>query len=90
MQEDRYKPFVLAPLEVIGIDSFDEGGVRLKMRIKTAPQKQWDLGRELRRRIMRALSERGIQMFSAQRTDLAAAAAQYPAVVGAAFCPWDS
>jgi small-conductance mechanosensitive channel len=67
IEEDRYKPFVLAPLEVIGIDSFDEGGVRLKMRIKTAPQKQWDLGRELRRRIMRALSERGIQMFSAQR-----------------------
>jgi small conductance mechanosensitive channel len=67
-REDRYKPFILAPLEVLGVDAFDEGGVRLKVRIKTAPQKQWEVGRELRRRIARALREHGIQMFSAQRT----------------------
>jgi small conductance mechanosensitive channel len=66
--EDRYKPFILAPLEIIGVDSFDENGVRLKMRIKTAAQKQWEVGRELRRRIVDALSEEGIHMFSAQRT----------------------
>ena len=67
-QEDRFKPFILAPLEIGGVDSFDENGVRLKMRIKTAPQKQWEVGRELRRRITEAMAERGIHMFSAQRT----------------------
>jgi moderate conductance mechanosensitive channel len=67
-QEDRYKPFILAPLEVAGVDVFDANGVKLKMRIKTAPQKQWDIGRELRRRIAEAMEERGIPMFSAQRT----------------------
>ena len=67
-EEDAYKPFILAPLEVIGVDAFEESGVRLKMRIKTAPQKQWFVGREFRRRITEALSERGIQMCSPQRT----------------------
>lgn len=66
-REDRYMPFILAPLEVIGVDGFDETGVRLKMRIKTAPLKQWEVGRELRRRILRAFRERGIQMWSPQR-----------------------
>jgi small conductance mechanosensitive channel len=66
--EDAYTPFMLEPLEVIGIDAFDETSVRLKVRLKTAPQKQWFVGREFRRRVYKALSERGIQMWSPQRT----------------------
>jgi len=66
--EDRYKPFILAPLEVLGVDAFEETAVRLKIRIKTAPLKQWEVGRELRRRIVMALHEHGIQMWSPQRT----------------------
>ncbi len=66
--EDRYKPFIMAPLEVIGVDAFEEHAVRLKVRIKTAPLKQWDVGREFRRRINKALQERGIEMWSPQRT----------------------
>ena len=31
------------------------------MRIKTLPLKQWDVGRELLRRIKRAFDERGIE-----------------------------
>ena len=34
----------------------------MKMRIKTVPLKQWDVGRELRKRIKRALDEHGIEM----------------------------
>jgi small-conductance mechanosensitive channel len=67
--EDRYKPFVLAPVEIIGVDSFDEQGFRLKLRVKTAPLKQWDVGRELRRRILRAFQQRGIRMWSPTRTE---------------------
>jgi small conductance mechanosensitive channel len=66
--EDAYRPFILAPLEVIGVDAFEESAVRLKVRIKTAPLKQWFIGRELRRRLLEALEERGIQLFSPQRT----------------------
>ena len=67
-QEDAYAPFILEPLEVIGVDAFEENAVRLKARIKTAPQKQWFIGRELRRRINQALQQRGVAMWSPQRT----------------------
>ena len=67
-KEDAYAPFILAPLEIIGVDSFEENAVRLKVRMKTAPLKQWFVGRELRRRILKALEDRGIQMWSPQRT----------------------
>ena len=62
-REDAYKPFILAPLELIGVDAFNETAVRLKMRIKTVPLKQWVVGRELRRRVMQALQQHGIQMW---------------------------
>jgi small-conductance mechanosensitive channel len=65
--EDAYTPFMLAPLEVVGVDAFEENAVRLKVRLKTAPLKQWFVGREFRRRINKALQERGIQMWSPQR-----------------------
>jgi small conductance mechanosensitive channel len=66
--EDAYQPFMLAPLEVIGVDAFEENAVRLKVRLKTAPLKQWFVGREFRRRLLAALTERGIRLYSPQRT----------------------
>jgi moderate conductance mechanosensitive channel len=68
MQEDAYRPFILEPLEVIGVDAFDESAVRMKVRIKTAALKQWFVGREFRRRINKALYREGIEMWSPQRT----------------------
>jgi small conductance mechanosensitive channel len=67
-REPAFQAFILAPLEIVGLDAFEENAVRLKMRIKTAPLKQWTVGRELRRRLNHALQERGIQMWSPQRT----------------------
>jgi small conductance mechanosensitive channel len=67
-RDDAYSPFILSPLEIIGVDAYEENSVRLKVRIKTAPLKQWFVGRELRRRILKALEERGIEMWSPQRT----------------------
>lgn len=69
LQKDpAFAPFMLEPLEVIGVDEFEQHTVRLKVRLKTAPQKQWFVGREFRRRIHKALAERGIEMWSPQRT----------------------
>jgi len=65
-KEDAYTPFILAPLEVIGVDAFEQTGIRFKVRIKTAPLKQWFIGREFRRRVNDAFQERGIQMWSPQ------------------------
>lgn len=67
-QDDAYKPFILEPLEVIGVDDFEPSAVRLKVRIKTAPLKQWYVGRELRRRMFKAFRDQDIELYSPQRT----------------------
>jgi small-conductance mechanosensitive channel len=60
--DERYRPYVLEPLEVLGVDAFLDSKVTIKTRIKTMPLKQWDVGRELRRRIMAALEANGIAL----------------------------
>ena len=61
-QEDTFKPHILEPLDVYGIESLDSGQMVLKARIKTVPMKQWFVGRELRRRIALTFKERHIQL----------------------------
>jgi small conductance mechanosensitive channel len=61
-RDERFRPFVLEPLEVLGVDAFLDAKVTIKTRIKTAPLKQWDVGRELRRRIMAALDAHDIAL----------------------------
>jgi moderate conductance mechanosensitive channel len=63
LQEDpRYGPFILEPIEIFGVDSFTDWSVHLKLRIKTVPLKQWEVGRELRKRIRKALAQNGVQV----------------------------
>ena len=63
LQSDaRFGPNILEPLEVLGVDAFEETGVTLKTRIKTLPLKQWEVGRELRRRITKTFGARGIEV----------------------------
>jgi small-conductance mechanosensitive channel len=62
------KPHILEPMEVLGVDAFEPGQLVVKARIKTAPLKQWIVGRELRKQIARIMHERGIQMPSQQMT----------------------
>ncbi len=54
-----FGPSILAPIEILGVDAFDDWAVKMKARIKTVPLKQWDVGRELRRRIIKAFEQRG-------------------------------
>ena len=63
-----YRSDVLEPLEILGVDDFGESQVTIKMRIKTIPLKQWDVGRELRRRIKSAFDTRGIEIPFPHRT----------------------
>jgi small conductance mechanosensitive channel len=62
MREPDFTPYILAPLEVLGVDSFDGGHLVIKARIKTVPLKQWVVGRELRRRIAGEFKKRGIRL----------------------------
>ena len=54
-----FGPSILAPIEILGVDAFGEWSVKMKARIKTVPLKQWVVGRELRRRIIKAFAEQG-------------------------------
>jgi moderate conductance mechanosensitive channel len=68
MHDPAYAPNILAPLEVAGVDDFADSQVTIKIRIKTVPLKQWEVGRELRRRIKKTFDERGITIPFPQRT----------------------
>ena len=65
--DDKFGPSILAPLEVVGVDAFADSSVMIKLRIKTVPLKQWEVGRELRRRILRAFRQHGIEIPFPQR-----------------------
>ncbi len=67
-QEPLYQPHILAPLEVYGVDAYDQGRLVLKARIKTVPLKQWLVGRELRKRVARRFTELGIHWPAGETT----------------------
>jgi small conductance mechanosensitive channel len=62
MDDPAFRPHILEPLEVYGVDAFEPGQLVVKARIKTVPLKQWVVGRELRKRIARLFADRGIAM----------------------------
>lgn len=62
MEEEKYKPLILQPLEVLGVDKFADSAVVIKARIKTPPIQQWTVGREMNRRIKKKFDELGIEI----------------------------
>ena len=60
--EESYKSAILSPLQILGIEKFEESQLVIRMMIKTAPLKQWEIGRELRRRIKHRFDEKGIEI----------------------------
>jgi len=62
LQEDpQWKHFLVEEVTVPGIESFGESSVNIRVMAKTVPLKQWDVARELRRRIKRRFDEEGIE-----------------------------
>jgi moderate conductance mechanosensitive channel len=64
----EFGPFILEPLDVMGVDSFADSAVIIKARIKTAPIKQWMVGREFNRRMKKRFDELGIEIPFPHRT----------------------
>jgi len=60
--EEPYKSAILEPLKILGVERFGESQLVIRMMVKTVPLKQWDVGRELRRRIKKRFDEKGIQI----------------------------
>jgi small-conductance mechanosensitive channel len=61
-QDPAFAPAIKEPLEVLGIENLTETGVTVRVRMKTMPQRQWDVTRELRRRIKKAFEAKGIDI----------------------------
>jgi small conductance mechanosensitive channel len=53
---------ILAPIEIIGVDSFGGDSVVLQARFKTKPGKQWSVGREFNKRLKKRFDEVGIPL----------------------------
>ena len=61
-RDEQFGPLILEPLEILGVDAFADWWMQLKLRIKTVPLKQSEVGRELRRRILLAFEKHGIEI----------------------------
>lgn len=60
--EAPYSTMILAPLEAFGVDQLGETHVVVRGRIKTLPGKQWDVGREINRRLKQRLDAAGFDL----------------------------
>lgn len=60
LSDPKFAPSMLEPVEILGIERFDQSALIVLYRIKTPPFKQWDIGREFNRRIKMRLDAEGI------------------------------
>jgi small-conductance mechanosensitive channel len=60
--EPEFASAIQEPLEVLGIEGFRDGQTLIRARMKTVPQRQAQVGRELRRRLRIALDAAGISL----------------------------
>jgi len=69
MQKDpQFGPDILEPIEILGLDRFEDSAVVVRARLKTKPIKQWGIGREFNRRMKKAFDARGIEIPFPHRT----------------------
>ena len=60
--EEPYRASILAPIEIFGVDQLGETHVVVKGRIKTLPGKQWEVGREINRRLKQRFDTEGFDL----------------------------
>jgi len=59
-QDKTFARDIREPIEVMGINRFADNAVIIRVRLKTAPGKQWGVEREFNRRLKRLFEEHGI------------------------------
>jgi len=63
-----FKQIILEPIEIFGLDAFDDSAIIIKARIRTKPAQQWVVGREYRKRLKQAFDSKGIEIPFPHRT----------------------
>jgi len=61
-EDETFGPMMVDDVEVFGVDNFADSAVVIKGRLKTKPIKQWDVGREYRRRLKYRFDAEGIEI----------------------------
>jgi len=61
-EDETFKEEILEPIEIMGLDKFENSAVVIRARLKTKPGKQWLTGREYRRRLKKAFDNEGIEI----------------------------
>lgn len=60
--DPRWQSLLIGQPEILGVQNLTESAVIIRMTTKTLPLKQWEVGRELRRRIKKRFDEEGIEI----------------------------
>jgi small conductance mechanosensitive channel len=60
--EEPWKSAILEPLQVFGVERFGDSQLVIRVVVRTVPLKQWEVGRELRKRIRIRFEEKGIEI----------------------------
>jgi len=60
--DETFGKLVLEPPQVLGVEALADSQVTIRMLAKTLPLKQWEVARELRRRIKGTFDREGIQI----------------------------
>ena len=61
-EDKQWSRYILAPLEILGVERFTDTGMVIRARLKAAPPYQLELGREFNRRLKKTFDEHGIAM----------------------------
>jgi len=61
-RDPEYGPVILEDAEILGVDQLGDSAVVIRMYIKTVPTKQWQVKREMQRRIKNRFDELGIEI----------------------------
>ncbi len=60
--DEEFGSSILEPIEILGLDRFDDSAVVVRARTKTKPIKQWAVGREFNRRLKKRFDELDIEI----------------------------
>ena len=60
----KWSALVMAPIEILGIESLADGAVTIRAKFKTPPLNQGKVANELRRRLLGAFAARGIKPYA--------------------------
>jgi moderate conductance mechanosensitive channel len=63
-RDPKWSALVVAPLDILGVASLEDGAATVRVRLKTLPLNQAKVANELRRRIMTTFVTRGIKPFA--------------------------